>query len=130
VEIQISDVNDNAPEFEAKEIKIWVPETAEQGSIIYSAIASDKDSGVNGEVSFYMVANAQGIFKLDRMKGLLTVQRSLDYEASKEYTVVIGARDNGNPQRKSQNLTLHIEIQDSNDNPPVWHKVTIPFQCY
>jgi len=124
VEIQIQDVNDNTPNFGSQEIKIWVPETAEQGHIVYSAVATDKDTGVNGEVSYFMISNTQGFFKLDRSSGFLTVQRSLDYETAKEYTVVLGAKDNGNPQKVSQNLTLHIEVQDSNDNPPVWHQVT------
>lgn len=116
-------MNDNVPKFDAKAVKMWVPETAEVGSVIYAALATDKDSGKNGELVYFIVENRQSNFKLDRSTGLLTIQKTLDYESVNEYTIVIGARDNGSPQRRSENVTLHIEVQDSNDNAPVWHKV-------
>lgn len=124
VEIRVSDTNDNNPRFFASgEIKIWIPETAEVGSIVYVASALDKDSGANGEISYNLVQNPFGMFKIDKSQGLLTLQRPLDYETMKEFGIVIKARDNGTPAKSSESLTLHVEVQDANDNAPVWFKV-------
>lgn len=47
----------------------------------------------------------------------------LDYEDVQKYTLVIGAQDKGHP-RLSSNLTVNLEVQDVNDNPPVFDKRT------
>lgn len=47
----------------------------------------------------------------------------LDYEDVQKYTLVIGAQDKGHP-RLSSNLTVNLEVQDVNDNPPVFDKTT------
>lgn len=123
VEVRVSDTNDNNPRFEATEIKIWIPETAEVGSIVYVAQAFDEDSGENGDVTYTLVQNPFGMFKIDKFRGLLTLQRPLDYETMKEFGIVIKARDNGSPAKSSESLTVHVEVQDANDNAPVWFKV-------
>lgn len=45
----------------------------------------------------------------------------LDYESVQRYTLVIGVQDQGHPPLSS-NLTVHMEVQDVNDNPPVFEK--------
>lgn len=47
----------------------------------------------------------------------------LDYEAVQKYTLIIGATDMGVP-RYSSNLTVNLEVQDVNDNPPVFEKAS------
>lgn len=45
--------------------------------------------------------------------------RPLDYENLVRHNLVITARDNGVPPLSS-NLTLVVDVQDFNDNPPVF----------
>lgn len=45
--------------------------------------------------------------------------RSLDYENLVRHTLVITAKDSGVPPL-SANLTLVVDVQDVNDNPPVF----------
>jgi protocadherin-16/23 len=45
----------------------------------------------------------------------------LDFETTQKYALVIGAQDKGSPPLRS-NLTLNIEVQDVNDNPPTFEK--------
>ena len=49
------------------------------------------------------------------------LRQRLDYEAVQRYTLVIGAQDQGVPPL-STNLTVNMEVQDVNDNPPVFER--------
>lgn len=49
--------------------------------------------------------------------------RPLDYENLVRHTIVISAKDGGSPQL-SGNLTLVVDVQDVNDNPPVFEHDT------
>ncbi|CAG9854997.1 unnamed protein product, partial [Phyllotreta striolata] len=122
VNIEIEDVNDNAPEFESPLVRISVPENAEVGSPLYSAHASDRDSGRNGAVEYKMAGNPYGgLFKVDAKSGDLTVARRLDYETSQRQSLVITATDSGVPPLAA-NLTVMVEVQDVNDNAPVFER--------
>ncbi|KAF5284599.1 hypothetical protein FQR65_LT02425 [Abscondita terminalis] len=124
VNIEIEDVNDNAPEFESNTVRISVPENVEIGSRIYAAYARDKDAGVNGDVRYKLSNNAlkSGLFAVDPKIGSLTIVRNLDYESVQRHNLVITASDTGIPPL-SANLTVLVEVQDVNDNPPVFERV-------
>lgn len=47
--------------------------------------------------------------------------RHLDYEASQRHALTVVAYDGGNPPL-SANLTLLVDVQDVNDNPPVFER--------
>ncbi|MPC84136.1 Protein dachsous [Portunus trituberculatus] len=55
------------------------------------------------------------------MQGILMLAQELDYENIQKYTLVIGAKDRGVP-RLASNLTVNLEVQDVNDNPPVFER--------
>ncbi|XP_072375676.1 protein dachsous-like, partial [Diabrotica undecimpunctata] len=122
VNIEIEDVNDNAPEFDSTIVRISVPENVETGLPLYSAHAKDKDSGPNGIVTYKIVNNPYGgLFKIDSKLGDLTITRHLDYETSQRHSLMITATDTGVPPL-SANLTVLVEVQDVNDNAPVFER--------
>ncbi|KAF5281948.1 hypothetical protein FQA39_LY00472 [Lamprigera yunnana] len=123
VNIEIEDVNDNSPEFESTTVRISVPENVEIGTPIYAANARDKDAGVNGVVRYKLSNNAlkSGLFAVDPKLGYLTIVRNLDYETVQRHNLVITATDTGVPPL-SANLTVLVEVQDVNDNPPVFER--------
>ncbi|KAK4886122.1 hypothetical protein RN001_002393 [Aquatica leii] len=123
VNIEVEDVNDNAPEFESNTVRISVPENAEIGTPIYAANARDKDAGVNGVIRYKLSNNAlkSGLFAVDPKLGYLTIVRNLDYETVQRHNLVITASDTGIPPL-SANLTVLVEVQDVNDNPPVFER--------
>ncbi|KAF7286531.1 hypothetical protein GWI33_004934 [Rhynchophorus ferrugineus] len=121
VNIDIDDVNDNTPEFESPTVHISVPENAEIGVPLYAAHATDKDSGSNGVIRYKLVNTGSDLFKIDSKLGHLTLTRHLDYEGTQRHTLVITATDMGVPPL-SANLTVLVEVQDMNDNPPVFEK--------
>ncbi|ODM94994.1 Protein dachsous [Orchesella cincta] len=128
VDIRIADVNDNRPEFEMQQVSIWVPENAKVGSVMYALHARDLDSGANGQVVYSWIQGPTDLFKLDASSGRITLQKQLDYEETKSYVIAVGARDMGTPPLASNNLTINLEIQDFNDNPPQWQPDTVQFR--
>lgn len=50
--LEVDDVNDNAPEFVNLPYYAAVQVEAEQGSAIFRVSAIDRDSGLNGEVTY------------------------------------------------------------------------------
>lgn len=123
--IIIEDVNDNAPEFGSNTVRISVPEDVEPGSPLYQAHARDRDSGENSVVRYSLYAEdavkSGDLFSIDPKLGHLTLTRPLDYEEAQHHTLVIVANDMGAPSLSS-NLTLLVEVQDVNDNPPVFEQ--------
>ena len=112
-------MNDNAPEFDTSVVKISVAENAELGTPLYAAHARDSDGGDNGAVIYQLLSNPGKTFKLDLRQGFITLVRKLDFETTQRYSLVISAQDKGSPSLTS-NLTLNIEVQDVNDNPPTF----------
>lgn len=123
VDIRITDVNDNRPHFEMQQVSIWVPENAKVGSLIYALHARDRDSGNNGQVVYSWIQGPTDVFKLDANSGRITLHRGLDFEETKGYVIAVSAKDRGTPPLSSNNLTINLEIQDYNDNPPQWQPV-------
>lgn len=95
------------------------------GVPLYAAHARDKDSGDNGVVQYKIVSgagsSAGGLFAIDPRLGHLTLSRHLDYETTQRHSLVVTATDKGNPQL-SANLTVLVEVQDVNDNLPVFEQ--------
>lgn len=144
VTIFIEDVNDNAPEFESNTVRISIPENAELGTPLYAANAHDKDSGKSGTVR-YRLTNVDDMHttnsisltspphqKIDRTKntnlfsinaetGHLTLIHPLDYESAQRHALIVTATDMGEPSL-SANLTILVEVQDVNDNSPIFEQ--------
>lgn len=91
-----------------------------------SAYGSVKNSGGGGSGSISGTGNVmdsmlKNLFAIDARSGHLTLSRHLDYETSQRHTLIVTAMDAGQP-RLSSNLTIVVEVQDVNDNPPVFER--------
>ncbi|KAM9064817.1 protocadherin gamma-B5-like [Sarcophilus harrisii] len=120
VEIEVLDVNDNFPEVIFTSISALIPEDCSPGTVVALMKTSDRDSGVNGEVTCHVQENAP--FRLEsssRNYYKLLTDGPLDREQTPQYNVTVTASDKGKPPLStSKTLTLHIA--DVNDNPPVF----------
>lgn len=66
---------------------------------------------------FFPINHYQTSFR--KLMFYLYKPRPLDYENLVRHTLVISARDGGTPSL-SASLTLAVDVQDVNDNPPVF----------
>ncbi|KAG6454631.1 hypothetical protein O3G_MSEX008785 [Manduca sexta] len=121
VQITLEDVNDNIPEFGTSSVRVSVAESATIGSVVYAARANDEDDGRNGQITYQLVSatGPSNTFAVNPQHGLVTLLRPLDYENLVRHNLIISARDGGIPPLTS-NLTLVVDVQDVNDNPPVF----------
>ncbi|XP_020760811.2 cadherin-like protein 26 [Odocoileus virginianus] len=123
INIRINDVNDHAPEFPEKEFNISVKEDHAAGQPVFQMLALDLDqeNTPNSQVLYFLVSQTPVLresgFRIDRVSGEIRLSGCLDYETAPRFTLVIGARDCGNPPLSST-ATVHVHVQDSNNHMP------------
>ncbi|CAI9725797.1 protein dachsous-like [Octopus vulgaris] len=121
VNITITDINDNAPRFIASNLTISVREDKSTTQPFYTVLAHDLDSDLNGQITYRLYNDMNGLFWVDSKQGHLWIRRELDYERKKNYTLEISARDHGIPSLYT-NLSVFIQVLDINDNRPYFDK--------
>nr|XP_046262611.1 protocadherin gamma-A11-like [Scatophagus argus] len=123
INLRLSDVNDHAPVFPQPFLTAFIPENNSPGMSLLSVKASDKDSGNNARISYFLEdsqlngLSASAYFSVNAESGEILAVRSFDYEQTKEFRIRVRAQDGGSPPLSS-NVTVKVLIQDKNDNPP------------
>ncbi|VDM30616.1 unnamed protein product [Toxocara canis] len=81
VTVRVSDVNDNAPQFQGAYEHIAIAEDSRVGTSIAVLSATDADSGPNSRI-FFTIEQKPGsnAFKMDQDSGWLMVAEALDRE--------------------------------------------------
>ena len=121
--INVIDVNDHKPEFKVKNDTIYLPEKTAVGSIVYWANATDQDKGENGNIIYSIVKDSgEQVFHINAKTGAVALNKTLDYEQTKQYSLRIKASDRAKENPKKSILRLYINILDSNDNGPIFNK--------
>ncbi|XP_077789637.1 protocadherin alpha-5-like isoform X8 [Podarcis muralis] len=126
VEVEIADINDNAPVFSVREQNLAVLESRVQGSHFPIEEASDADIGSNGQVNYKLSPNeyfsVEEIKNYEHSKSLvLTLKRQLDREVSAEHHLLLSASDSGQPALTGTVLLI-ITVVDVNDNAPAFNQ--------
>ncbi|XP_072573608.1 protocadherin alpha-2-like isoform X8 [Paramormyrops kingsleyae] len=126
IEINIIDINDNAPSFPHKFQVFNITELAFLGERFPLPIAKDLDVGSNAVKSYKLSPNEQ--FSLDAqsagehsVSAELVLQKALDREKQPVIRLLLTAVDGGKPPR-SGTLQIIVNVIDSNDNIPVFSK--------
>ncbi|XP_016087572.1 cadherin-18-like [Sinocyclocheilus grahami] len=94
VNISLTDVNDNPPQFPQKNYQLYVPESAQVGKAVGKIRANDEDLGINSEMT-YRITNEEGaaMFSIstdsDKREGIISLRMPLDYEKKKAYSLNI-----------------------------------------
>ncbi|XP_077433278.1 protocadherin alpha-2-like isoform X10 [Vanacampus margaritifer] len=116
--IEITDVNDNAPEITVTSLMTPVKENAELGTIVALLTVSDKDGGNNGVTNCKVVGSVPFKLKSNYNNDYsLVVDGALDRENISVYNVSIIATDEGSPPLSTRRITT-VHISDVNDNAP------------
>ncbi|XP_063060204.1 protocadherin gamma-A3-like [Engraulis encrasicolus] len=121
--VKISDINDNAPQFEQDTYDVYVNENNSPSLSIFTVNAKDADWGPNARVSYFLEegalngASLASYISINSDTGVIYATKSFDYEQLKSFNIKIKAQDGGTPPL-STNATLNIFVQDQNDNAP------------
>ncbi|XP_076021116.1 protocadherin gamma-C5-like [Genypterus blacodes] len=120
VQIDILDINDNAPTIVLTSEPSPVREDAPSGTVVALISARDLDSGNNGKVTLQLPKDSLFSLKPSFSNNYaLVTNRALDRESYSEYNVEITATDSGSPPLSSKK-TIPVSVTDVNDNPPVF----------
>ena len=114
--ITVLDENDNVPVFGASLYSVAVPENTTVGTNIITLTATDSDT--SGTIKFDIVGgNLDSLFSIDEDTGIVSNSLPLFDLTNKIHELTIRAYESGD-NSKSSLTSLHIEISDTNDNPP------------
>ena len=118
ITVDIEDINDNSPYFNKTSDNVEIPENTIVSNF-YTITAFDKDTGINAELEFEIVAGAgSDKFSISASTGSLSTAAKLDRESVSSHTISIIAKDKGKPSLTSQPFILSISVTDANDNEP------------
>ncbi|XP_072332409.1 protocadherin-8-like [Scyliorhinus torazame] len=126
VEIQVKDINDNAPEFPQPEMAVEISESSPLGTRLPLEPALDADVGANYLQLYHVSANSY--FELEvqsRADGVkcahLVLVQQLDRETEAELNLELSAQDGGRPPRTGR-AKLQVRVLDANDNRPAFEQ--------
>ncbi|NXG57010.1 PCDBE protein, partial [Hemiprocne comata] len=120
VEVQVEDVNDNAPELIITSFTSTLSEAAPPNTVVALFNVRDRDSGDNGRTSCELIGEQHfSTAPLAADAYALVTSEALDREEVAEYNVTLRARDQGSPAL-STSKTLLVRLLDVNDNAPTF----------
>uniref|UniRef100_A0A672QGH4 Protocadherin Fat 4 n=1 Tax=Sinocyclocheilus grahami TaxID=75366 RepID=A0A672QGH4_SINGR len=124
--ISVYDVNDNTPVFDQLSYEVTILESEPVNSRFFKVEASDKDSGLNGEIVYDIISgntnDAFGIFP----DGQLYIKAELDREVQDRYSLLVVAKDRA-VESLSASINVTILLDDVNDNRPLFNSTNYVF---
>ncbi|XP_068554647.1 protocadherin gamma-A10-like [Anas acuta] len=124
IEVEITDINDNAPSFREAEKELRMSEMTPAGSRFPLIEARDLDVGVNSLQSYELSGDEH--FSLSVQAGAdgekrpeLVLAKALDREEAAFHELVLRASDGGEPSRTGT-ARIRVSVLDANDNAPVF----------
>lgn len=119
VQINVNDLNDVIPKCDPVLSSVNIAEDAPVNTTIANVSCPDKDSGLNGAVTYSILsvdgASTPTPFKIDSGTGVLDLTAALDYESDRLKVVVVHAIDGGLLTGSS---TIYVFVTDINETPP------------
>lgn len=123
IQVDISDINDNPPQFEGPAYSVYIPENNPLGVSLCTVKATDPDANENAYVSYSLLnGDIQGLpvtsyVSIKADNGNIYAVNSFDYEKLREFQIVVRAQDAGSPPLSST-VTVHMYVVDQNDHAP------------
>ncbi|KAM9828437.1 cadherin EGF LAG seven-pass G-type receptor 3 isoform 2-T2 [Syngnathus typhle] len=121
VEVNVNDVNDNAPQFLSPRYQGTVSEDAPSFTSVLQISATDRDAHANGRVqyTFQNGEDGDGDFTIEPTSGIVRTIRRLDRESVPFYELTAYAVDRGVPPQRTP-VHIQVTVLDVNDNAPVF----------
>lgn len=124
--ISVYDVNDNSPVFDQLSYEVIILESETVNSRFFKVEATDKDSGLNGEIMYDIAGGNTGDVFGIFPDGQLYIKAELDREIQDRYNLVVVAKDRAvEPLSASVNVTVILD--DVNDNRPLFNSTNYVF---
>ncbi|XP_063024584.1 protocadherin alpha-2-like isoform X3 [Melospiza melodia melodia] len=134
VQLEVTDINDNAPVFPAARRNLSIAESSVPGSRFPLEGASDADIGANAQLTYTLSPSEHFSLEVkskdeNKISVFLVLTKSLDRETIPVHRLVLTATDGGRPSLTGT-MDLVISVLDANDNAPQFnqsvYKVQVP----
>lgn len=130
VKVQVLDVNDNAPVFSQVSYQVELSELVSADTLVLSVSATDRDSGLNGRISYRLLSSPLQGFYIQPDDGSVFTNKPLKAITNSNLIhLLVEARDGGDPVRSTV-TSIDVLILDSNDHEPLFHQdvytLTVP----
>ncbi|XP_012945815.1 protocadherin-1 [Aplysia californica] len=121
INIQVTDINDNAPKFGQPNYTKNVLENSDMSDPVIIVSASDLDEGENARLTYSLSSQVsqdiRNTFVVESESGKIFARVPLDYEKKKSYQFYVSVSDNGSPP-ETASAYVAINVIDVNDNAP------------
>ncbi|KAM6941752.1 protocadherin-23 [Lycodopsis pacificus] len=124
VTVLVEDVNDNEPVFQQQLYNVSIPEHSHVGSCFLQVVATDADGPDFGTLLYSLsdgfdMQDKHPLFQIHPRTGELCVSQDIDRDSGQTvHDILIKAED---PGGLSAQTYVHIEVEDLNDNAPVFN---------
>jgi len=132
VQVNVIDVNDNAPEFKESAYHANIREDAPPGKTVLLVQATDKDE-VSKQLIYSLHGRSSYLFDINRRSGLITVAKCeqlsqfaskqqvsskpcIDFELQRSHHLMVEVSDG----ELATKVPLTVFIDDASDNPPIF----------
>uniref|UniRef100_A0A674GDH6 Cadherin 19 n=1 Tax=Taeniopygia guttata TaxID=59729 RepID=A0A674GDH6_TAEGU len=129
VTINLSDINDNPPEFQQRLYYMSVSEEAPVGTTVGKVFAEDRDTGDNTAMDYFIEADSSGVFDIitnnETQEGIILLKKRVDYESQRRYSIQVKAVNRYIDERFlkeepfEDTTIVKINVEDA-DEPPVF----------
>ena len=127
VRVNLNSINDQMPVFtESIYTAEAVPENATVGYVVIQVVAVDNDRFSQPNIRYSIIGgNGNDTFSISEQDGTITLARSLDFETTSMYDLIVEATDLGfvgSPSVTPSQAAVVIPIGDINDHVPMFDR--------
>ncbi|KAI7805139.1 putative protocadherin-related 15a [Triplophysa rosa] len=127
LDILVIDANDNTPTFAQVSYSVEVFTNMLPGETVLQLLAQDTDAGLNGLITYAILAGDQGDFIISNRTGRITLAPGVMLVVGRSYALTVRASDNApDIERRSSITTVYIEVLPPNNQSPP----RFPLQTY
>ncbi|KAK7148219.1 hypothetical protein R3I93_012518 [Phoxinus phoxinus] len=127
VDILVIDANDNTPTFTQVSYSVEIFTNMLPGETVLQPTAQDADAGLNGLITYAILAGDQGHFIISNRTGRITLAPGVTLTVGRSYALTVRASDNApDSERRSSITTVYIEVLPPNNQSPP----RFPLQIY
>ncbi|XP_047209002.1 protocadherin beta-13 [Girardinichthys multiradiatus] len=134
IEVEILDMNDNAPQFRRDVIHLDISEATPKGERFSLSNAADPDVGANS-LNTYDLSESEH-FNIEVQTGRdgskfadLILKKTLDREKQAVHSLILTAVDGGIPAR-SGTASVIVRVLDTNDNAPIFDEPSVTVKIF